>query len=237
LGSKARFLVATQGPLGEPFLEIDPGPTSANLLQAGAVARGTDPPRMDLLTSKLYSFVDEATRMLGSGSDAQTVVHRVTRLAEKAEGTLDEAGPAVLTAVKDLSEAARELKALAHTTSGLVSEKGSGRLMLDDLAAVSAQLRKDVPSISERAQKAVDGAAAVAGALTPEDGQRLRDAIARYEKAGATLGEVASRADRLLARIETGEGTIGGLNKDPAVYQDLKSLVTDLKKHTWKVLW
>lgn len=237
LGSRARFLVATQGPLGEPFLEIDPGPVSPEKLEPGAVVRGVDPPRMDLITAKLSAFVDEATALLGSGGDAKNVVARVTGLAEKAEGTLDEARPAVLTAVTDLSEAARELKVLARTASGMLGDKGSGRAALDDLAAVSAQLRKDLPGITERAQKAADGAAAVAGAFTAEDGQRLKDAIVRYEKAGQQLNEVAVKADRLLGRLEAGEGTIGGLVKDPKVYQELKELVTDLKKHPWKVLW
>jgi phospholipid/cholesterol/gamma-HCH transport system substrate-binding protein len=237
LGTTSRFVVATAGPLGEPFLEIDPGPASAKMILPGAVVRGTDPPRMDLLTSKLFGFVDEATKILGNGGDAKSVVSQIGGLAEKADRTLDEARPQVLAAVQDLSEAAKELKGLAHTASGMLGEKGTGRAMINDLAAVSAQLRKDVPAIAERAQKAADGAAAVAGTLTPEDGARLKEAIVRYEKAGASLGEVAAKADRLLGRIEAGEGTLGGLSKDPAVYDDLKSLVTDLKKHPWKVLW
>lgn len=237
LGTKARFLVATQGPLGEPFLEIDPGAATPDRLKPGAVVRGVPPPRMDLLTSKVYAFVDEATKVLGSGGDAKSVVSQIGGLAEKADRTLDEARPAVLTAVQDLSDAARELKGLAQTASGMLGERGTGRTMLNDLAAVSAQLRKDVPAITEKAQRAADGAASVAGALTAEDGARLKEAIARYEKAGLQLNEVAARADRLLAKIEAGEGTIGAMSKDPAVYDDLKSLVTDIKKHPWKILW
>ncbi|HEY3452351.1 MAG TPA: MlaD family protein [Myxococcales bacterium] len=237
LGTKARFVVATQGPLGEPFLEIDPGPASKDRLAPGAVVRGSDPPRMDLLMSKLDAFVTGATQVLGSGDDAKSVVSKVTSLAEKADQTLDEARPQVLAAVQDLSEAAKELKGLAHTASGMLAERGSGRVMIEDLAAVSAQLRKDVPGITERAQKAADGAAAVAGAFTAEDGQKLKEALARYEKAGAQLNDVAAKAEKLLTRIEAGEGTIGGMVKDPAVYDDLKTLVTDLKKHPWKVLW
>jgi hypothetical protein len=142
----------------------------------------------------------------------------------------------VLTAVQDLSEAARELKGLARTASGMLAEKGPGRVMLEDLAAVSSQLRKDLPAITGKAQQAADGAAAVAGAFTAEDGQKLKEAIARYEKAGAQLNDVASRAEKLLGRIEAGEGHDRRDGERPAVYQDLKTLVTDLKKHPWKVL-
>jgi len=239
LGTKSRFQVATQGPLGEPFLEIDPGPATPDKLLAGAVVRGVDPPRMDLLSAKLYAFVDQATNLLGSssGSEAKSVITRIVSLAEKAEGTLDEARPKVVAAVDDMSAAARELRTVAQAASGLLNEKGTGRRMVEDLAVVSAQLRKDLPGITEKAQKAADGAAQLAGSFTAEDVAKLKEAIERYEKAGASLHDVASKADRLLTRIEAGEGTLGGLAKDPAVYQDLKSLVTDLKKHPWKVLW
>ncbi|MGC4113686.1 MAG: MlaD family protein [Myxococcales bacterium] len=237
LGTNARFVVATQGPLGEPFVEIDPGPASKERIRFGAVVRGNDPPRMDLLMSKLDSFVSGATEILGSGEDAKSIVSKVVNLADKTDKTLDEVRPLAMTAVQDLSEAARELKGLAHTANGMLADRGTGRVMIEDMAAVSAQLRKDLPGITEKAQKAADGAAAVAGQFTPEDGQKLKEALARYEKAGAQLNDVAARAEKLLARIEAGEGTIGGMVKDPAVYEDFKALVTDLKKHPWKVLW
>jgi len=41
----------------------------------------------------------------------------------------------------------------------------------------------------------------------------------------------------MLARIEAGEGTLGKTIKDPQVYDDLRSLLSDLKAHPWKMLW
>ncbi len=34
-----------------------------------------------------------------------------------------------------------------------------------------------------------------------------------------------------------GRGTIGGLYLDPKVYEDLRALLDDLKKHPWKMFW
>jgi phospholipid/cholesterol/gamma-HCH transport system substrate-binding protein len=210
LKADASFVVATQGPLGEPFLEITPGSERAALLHSGDELRGTDPARMDLLSSKLFAFLDGATHLVGEDA-AQ--------------------------ASRDISEAARDLKKLAASASAALDEKGSARRMLDDLSAMAAQLRRDLPPITEKAQRAADGAASVAGAFTADDSRQIKEALGRYREAAETLNEVAARADRVLARLEAGEGTLGGLAKDPAVYQDLKSLVTDLKRHPWKVLW
>lgn len=233
------FVVATQGPLGEPFLELSPGTANAEPLREGAELRGIDPPRMDLLSARLYGFLDAATQALGRDPK---IIHDLFRsaagLASKAEEVLEESRPAMARTLSDLSEAATELKGLSGKASALFGRKsGEAEHILEDLSAVSAQLRKDLPPIAERAQRAVDGAASVAGAFTPADVQRLRDAIARYEKAGETLSEVAARADRVLAKVEAGEGTLGLMMKDPKVYEELKAFVTDLKRHPWKILW
>ncbi len=46
--------------------------------------------------------------------------------------------------------------------------------------------------------------------------------------------ELAAKADRVLAKIESGEGTTGAVLKDLTLYDELRTLVTDLRKHPWK---
>ncbi len=48
----------------------------------------------------------------------------------------------------------------------------------------------------------------------------------RKERGGATLGKSLAHLESILKKIETGEGTIGGLIADPTVYEDIKSLVS-----------
>ena len=70
-----------------------------------------------------------------------------------------------------------------------------------------------------------------------EDGRKLKEAIGKYSAAGEKLDSIATRADRILAKLEAGEGTLGATLKDKQVYDDLKSLLADLRKHPWKMLW
>ena len=37
--------------------------------------------------------------------------------------------------------------------------------------------------------------------------------------------------------IGTGRGTIGQLIVDQEIYDDLKEMLRDLKRHPWKMLW
>ena len=50
------------------------------------------------------------------------------------------------------------------------------------------------------------------------------------------LREVTSSLKVVVGRLERGEGTIGKLLTDEAIYDDAKALVKDLKEHPWKLL-
>ena len=77
----------------------------------------------------------------------------------------------------------------------------------------------------------------MSGQFTEEDGKRLKDMIVKYQAAGEKVDVLAGRADRLLTKLEAGDGTLGALMKDKQAYDDLKSLLADLRKHPWKMLW
>ena len=232
------FVVATQGPLGEPYLDMSVGSAAAPLIKDGAQIRGVDPARMDLLASRLYTFLDAATKIIADDPKAiHELFRKVAGLVGNANTVLEENRPVVTSAIQELGEAAHELKLVSARANVLLAKDGQATQILGDVAVISRQLKKELPPIAEKAQKAMTGAANLAESFSPQDVQKLRDAVARYEKAGETLNDVALRADRILAAVESGQGTLGGMAKDPQVYDDLKGLVSDLKRHPWKIFW
>ena len=64
-----RFVIGTQGVLGEPYLELVPGDLHGAELKDGATVRGVDAPRTDLLMSRLYSFLDDLGDVMGDNKD------------------------------------------------------------------------------------------------------------------------------------------------------------------------
>ncbi|MFP2926776.1 MCE family protein, partial [Pyxidicoccus sp. 3LG] len=103
--------------------------------------------------------------------------------------------------------------------------------------AAAAVMRSELPGLTKSAGTTMEGLAAVTGALGPEDGQRVKVALERFTNAAGQLEGIAARADRVLAKIEAGEGTAGAVLQDPTLYDELRTLVTDLRKHPWKILW
>lgn len=233
----ARVTVATVGLLGEPYLELNPGNAVAPLPESEAV-RGVDAPRLDLLSEQLSRFVTMLSEMLEKDPEAVTgLAANVSRLAKTLDEVLSENKGDVKVLASELAAASKDLRQLARLAKESMQPGGKGARLLDDASAVAAVMRKDLPGLTKSAGTTLDGLAAVTGPLSAEDGQQVKLALQRFTVAAGQLEQIAAKADRVLGRLDAGEGTGGALLKDPALYDELRTLVTDLRKHPWKMLW
>lgn len=237
LRSDAQVTVSSQGPLGEPYLELWPGLTDKAYDRAVPI-RGVDAPRLDVVTNRLAGFLESASRVLEKDPEAITkLVGGAGGLLGTADTMLSENREDVRAIAQELAATAKDLRALAATARVQLEPGGKASALLDDASAAARTARTDLPELSKKASTALGGLAAVAGELDKEDGQHLKAMIARYQAAGEKLDGMAARADRLLAKLEAGEGTLGAFMKDKQAYDDLKSLLSDLRKNPWKLLW
>lgn len=237
LRSDAAVTVSSQGPLGESYLELWPGSDAAPLDPKQPI-RGTDAPRLDVVSNRLAHFLDAASDVLEKDPEALAKLFRgVGGLTTTVDGVLTENRDDLRTLTKELAETAKDLRALAAIGRKQLEPGGKANALLDDAAATAKVARAEFPELTKKADVALTGLANVAGPLTKEDGERLKAMVAKYQAAGEKLDVIASRADRLLAKLEAGEGTMGALMKDKQVYTDLKDLLADLKAHPWKFLW
>ncbi len=237
LRSDVMVTVSSVGPLGESYLEVWPG-SAGSPHDPKVAVRGTDAPRLDVVSNRLAKFLDAASKVLENDPDAiSKLVNGVGGLTTTVDGVLTENRGELKSLATELSAAAKDLRVLAATARTQLEPGGKANAFIDDAAAVAKVARSDLPELSKQASVAIGGLARVSGQLTEEDGQKLRSMLTKYEAAGGKLDAIASRADRLLTKIENGEGTVGAVMKDPAVYQELKELLTDVRKNPWKLLW
>ncbi len=207
--------VSSQGPLGESYLELWPGvdPTPRD---PRGVLRGSDAPRLDLVSARLAKVLDAVTRVIDSDPQAlSALVRGVGGLTATANGVLEENRESLKGLTADLALAMRDLRELTASAKGQLAKGGAAAALLDDAAATAHLAREEVPALSKQAASAL-------GSMTAT---------------GERLDALGARADRLLARLEAGEGTLGALVKDKQAYDDLKALLADLKSHPWKLLW
>lgn len=237
LREDAAVTVATIGPLGEPYLEVYTGSKEAPF-EKGRPIRGLDAPRLDMVSNRLANFLESAGRVLDEDPRAlSTLVNGISGLARSADGVLTENRGGLKQIVGELSAAAKDLRALSESARRTLEPGSKGARLIEDAAESASLVRRDLPQLSKEAAVALGGLAALSGGFTKEDGQKLKSAIDRYAAAGQKLEQLADRGDRILAKLEAGEGTAGATLKDKQLYDDLRSLVSDLRKHPWKMLW
>ena len=238
LRADARVTVATVGPLGEPYLELNPGSASSSPLPSGVALRGTDAPRLDLVAQQLSAFLDMASGALADDPEGlQKLAANVSRLTSTLDTVLNENRGDLRMITGELSAAAKDMRTLAKLARETMQTGGTGAQLLGDAAETVSLVKRELPGISGTASKTLNGMSMMMGGLDAKDGERVKLALERYTSAGEKLDQIAARADRLLARIEAGEGTVGALQKDKQVYEDIRGLLSDLRKHPWKVLW
>lgn len=238
LHTDAVAAVATQGPLGEAYLELEPGSPRAPRLQPGAEIRGKEPFRLDQILTRFGNLLDTTADSLQRNPDAiPRLVDSLGKLSERLNQSLQEHPEAIPDLLQDLSATAKELRGIATSVNVTFGPGGKGTALISDAAASAKVLRTELPGIARDAKTSLRGLSSVTSQLTPEDGQKLKQAINDYAEAGKHLDQIAARADKIVAEIDAGKGTVGGLLKDPKLYQDVKDLAAELKKHPWRILW
>ena len=237
LRTDAAFTVSSQGPLGEPYLEVWPGIASGPA-DAKASIRGIDSPRIDIVSNRLAKFLEQVSNVLDRDPEAlNKLVTGVGGLTTTVDGVISENREEIRGIAKELSVAAKDLRALAATAKTQFEPGGKAAGILDDAAVAAKLARTELPELSKKANIALGGVANVTGQFTEEDGQRLKAMLVRYQQAGEKLDVMATKADKILTKIEKGEGTFGAAVQDKQLFDDLKELLSDLRKHPWKLFW
>lgn len=235
-GVKVEF--ATQGPLGEPYLELSAGNPSAPPLVAGATLRAR-PPRLDQLMPKLIAMIDTAQALLGEidGDSVRTLLGEIRLVASHLRKFLDEQGPSIEATLASLGRVSKSLETLTARASKMVAPKSELNVAIADMAVMAKALREELPEVTAKAELALDDVARLTGSITPEDMASLTQALREAEAVGKKLNAFVDRAEGLLDQVSSGKGTLGALVKDDALYKDLREMITDLKARPWRLLW
>jgi phospholipid/cholesterol/gamma-HCH transport system substrate-binding protein len=149
------------------------------------------------------------------GKDAKAVMARIQALLE--EPTVDA-----------IQGSARELQGLLAQLSTLAKEQGT------EIAQLTASLNRSAAGLETAAGSGEDIAKAVA---------RADSALLTVNETSAVVLRASTALETILARMEAGEGTLGQLSTNPALYDTLletmetvRFLVTDIKENPKKYL-
>jgi phospholipid/cholesterol/gamma-HCH transport system substrate-binding protein len=241
LNDRAQFYITTQGVLGEKYVEIEPSGEAGAPLAEGAVLRGEPPLRLEMMALRTSRLIDAVSGLVveneaaidGLVKDAAATMKSVRSAAERIDHLVAAGGPQVLEALGELDAIEAELLAALR---GLNAAIGDG-----------AELRGVVTRVSGLVDE-------VRGAVGPVVAD-ARGLMARYDRVGGTAEELMKAASgdvlavlasgkglvadvaAVASAVRKGEGTIGALLADREMYEDIREMMKDLKRHPWKFIW
>jgi phospholipid/cholesterol/gamma-HCH transport system substrate-binding protein len=236
LAKDTHVTVSSQGPLGESYLELSMGTATQKL--EGLQLRGTDAPRIDVVTNRLARFLELASKGLDDDPEAVSKLFRgIGGLTGTMDGMLSENRDDLKTLTHELMLIAKDLRTVAALSKAQLEPGGKAIALIDDAASTAKWAKKELPEIALSAKDTLGDVRKVTSQLSEEDGRNLKTTLIKYKEAGEKINALAERGDRLLHKLENGDGTMGALIKDKQAYDDLKSLLSDLRKNPWKMLW
>jgi len=239
LSSDSLLHVGTQGVIGETYLELTPLPGAA--VAAGAVLRGVDAPRLHVMVLQLSAVLQAIDALVGAvGSDVEVgeLGHALAELLHNVGGVVAERRAELSQALADLAATAADTRALVAQVRLATRDGQSVAALLDDGGATLAQLRQELPPLLQEARA---GIAALQSLSSKADAAVDPEAIAQLltdvRRAAGRLDTLTAGAEKILGKLQRGEGSVGGLLQDPQIYDDVKEMLRDLKRNPWKFLW
>jgi phospholipid/cholesterol/gamma-HCH transport system substrate-binding protein len=235
----AEFFINTAGVLGEQYLEVVPGRDWDHpAIAAGAIEVGHDPPRTDLVVSRLYEVLDGVSSVLRDDRGA------IKNLLQNGASAVSEVNQLLITNRTQLGQLIDSATALAGEARTTLTKVNAGlgdghqvAALLADADGTLAAARTTMTSITPPAVALMTDATRVTGLITD---QRLDRAIGAADKAGSAAGQAVTLIDNvngMVTDLRAGKGTAGALLSRDELYSDLRELIRDLKRNPWKLFW
>jgi phospholipid/cholesterol/gamma-HCH transport system substrate-binding protein len=241
LRADAKFYITTKGVLGDPFLEVDPG-ISKQKYRENVPLFGVNPPRIDLFIADTYELIRGLNGLIERNAKNLDLLLGGSAKLVGAIGKFIESDAGVEMA---------ELNQLTDNVNGLVDDSrdlvaGVKEKYVDNpdilktfksMRSLADTLNKEVNPLLADIRGALKSVESLSDTLGPEDKNRIKSAIKKLDNLATRTDKLAQRADRIMARIESGEGTVGQMIQDEEIYDDIKELIRDIKRHPWKLIW
>ena len=223
--SDAKFFIATEGLLGEKYIEIAPGSLDKPTAKPGMVFVGIPPMKIEDFAASADSILKELnSALVGNRKRIEDLLDHIDKLAVDADALLQENRSGIKKIVDNAGDAMVNAKQITVHVKQITQQYAKINDIVDNLQQVSKQLR-GVGQVMNEAQKGMhDITQVITGVKDP-----LQEAVKKAV-------DILNKANELAAKLDSGNNSIGMLIKDKQLYWDLVEMIKDVKKHPWKLL-
>ncbi|MFT3773155.1 MAG: MlaD family protein [Minicystis sp.] len=232
------FFVTNQSVLGEQFLAIEPGSSDRPVLNEGAIVRGLDPPRLDMLIAEMYELLHstvsglrENKAEIGEAFDGlRKTLKGSGEFMERNKDRLDRIAANVEKITVDTDETVKAAR-------GKFVDNPQVDQILANAERVSGDAARDVPPLLADAKQTMANAKRISDAVgDPKQAAKLKQAVDDVAEITGRAKAVTADAEAILAHVKRGKGTVGAVVMDEQLYDDLQEMVRDSEAQPLEVL-
>jgi len=194
------------------------GSADAPPLADGDVLMTVDGTGVDIIMEQAGEAVNELRDLAVSFNDNQEkVLGKIYAMLEENEDDLNETVIAFREAAGTIREVAPKLDNLVDSATGIANRLEAGEGTAGKLLA-SDELYNDVRELTD----SLKNAAEAADRILSDNESDLREAVASLRDAGTSINETLDRVSSVAIKIDEGQGTLGKMVNDPALYDDAR---------------
>jgi phospholipid/cholesterol/gamma-HCH transport system substrate-binding protein len=234
----AKFVITTQGVLGEPFIGIQPGTPDTPILPPDSIRKGEDPPRLDVFLAEASDLMHMAHEALSQKDGT------LQKLAIHGESLIEGLDLLVASNKESIGKITKNTEKLSQEAVELVDatkEKIDGpevKRILHNIDVTTASLAKEVGPTLVDTRKAINDVDNISSDLLgPEQRASIKHSLKELEAVAVNANKTSADVATIVNHIKSGEGTVGALVMDEEIYDDLQEMLRDLKHNPWKLFW
>jgi phospholipid/cholesterol/gamma-HCH transport system substrate-binding protein len=227
--------IQTQGLLGEKYVEILPGKQADRMLPAGGRIANTEPPlNLDEVVRKLSLIADDVKRFTASMADTFGTEEGKKALTEILQN-VREASAVLRNVAGGNEERLNRILVNIDRLSGDLKDISSAnkenlRVAIANLRDFSQTLKEETPDLAKKLEAMGEQVSGVIG----DNRENIREGIENFKSASAKLDNTLASAEKVLARIERGEGTLGKLVNDNTTVGSLNDTLDGINRYVRK---
>ena len=234
LHQDARAFITTQGVLGEKYVEIQPGSHSEPKIKEGAILDGVEPLRLEIVARDLSLTLSEVSTLLQENrSLVSEILVGINDVVKHVDEILLANGGQVTEVLKRLNDSIGRLETLLTSAEVAMGDGTDLRLTLENLRKMSGVLGSSIPGTISRVNQTLrsfEKVATVYGKLGSAGEERIQGILDQ-------LDLILADTKAVTGNIREGKGALGALLADQEIYDDMKELLADLRRHPWKFIW
>lgn len=186
---------------------------------------------------KQSSLLGEMMADVVPGSSSQMAEDGTVLAGEAEGGAFAEAGNLAARADEVLANVQKAVS--EETVANLSKSAADARALFAEMNAMVSEQRKELAALSKSLRRSAEAMEKAMSGPELENAVKKTETIAnRLDEASQSFSRSSKSLESVLARVEKGEGTLGRLTKDDALYdnlnqasQELKLLAEDLRKN------